>query len=86
MEARIARRQPQRRRLQTVCAAGDKYASLRRSRAKKPRSTSTREVSGRHAPRRIERTRSAERMNETLKNAFEVNEEDKNVLAGFSAS
>ena len=66
--------------------AGDEYASLRRSRAKKLIRLDVRSFGRDMPPGELSAPAPPDWMNETLKNAFEMNDEDENVLAGFSAS
>jgi hypothetical protein len=66
--------------------AGEQYASLRRSRAKKLIRLDVRSFGRDMPPGEMSAPAPPDWMNERLKNAFEMNDEDKNVLAGFSAS
>jgi hypothetical protein len=66
--------------------AGEEYASLRRSRAKKLIRLDVRSFGRDMPPGELSWPAPPDWMNETLKNAFEMNDEDKNVLSGFSAS
>jgi hypothetical protein len=66
--------------------AGEEYASLRRSRAKKLIHLDVRSFGRDMPPGELSTPAPPDWMNEALKNAFDMTEEDKNVLAGFSAS
>jgi hypothetical protein len=66
--------------------AGEEYASLRRSRAKKLIRLDVRSFGRDMPPGELSAPAPPDWMNEALKNAFDMTEEDKNVLAGFSAS
>jgi hypothetical protein len=66
--------------------AGEEYASVRRSRAKKLIRLDVRSFGRDMPPGELSAPAPPDWMNEKLKNAFEMTDEDKNVLAGFSAS
>jgi hypothetical protein len=66
--------------------AGEEYASLRRSRAKKLIRLDVRSFGRDMPPGELSAPGPPDWMNEALKNAFEMTDEDKNVLGGFSAS
>jgi DNA polymerase type B, organellar and viral len=66
--------------------AGEEYASLRRSRAKKLIPLDVRSFGRDMPPGELSAPAPPDWMNQALKNAFDMTEEDKNVLAGFSAS
>jgi hypothetical protein len=66
--------------------AGEEYASLRRSRAKKLIRLEVRSFGRDMPPGELSAPAPPDWMNEALRNAFDLAEEDKNVLAGFSSS